>query len=215
VRIAVFDWDGTLCDSDFLDHVAAHETCIELGLEDLARDMRTAWFRTGSGNIAWRILRQLPRERQDRWLRTFTARFSVLDAAAPLFQGACEALDTLTRAEWTLAIVSLRSRVSLQESVRRLGIGDFFSAVVSADDAVPKPAAQSLRVIAERYECAPSEIVVIGNALEDEAMAAVTRSRFIPVQFCTRVRDRALFVSGGGVVTQWHALVGRLFSISE
>lgn len=84
------------------------------------------------------------------------------------YRGASLALGALRSYGFALAAVTSRSRRTSTASLERAGIGDYFSVVVSAEDASAlKPDPEPLRVALAALGCLPEAAVMVGDTVHD------------------------------------------------
>jgi len=145
LRCVIFDLDHTLVNSD-LDFALIKR---EIGTE-----MPILEYRATVG----------PEEqaRVDRILDKHEERAA---ATCELLPGARELLDFLERRGVSRALLTRNSRKTIATLNRRLGLR--FDAVVTREDAEPKPSPQPVLLICRRLGVAPAETLMVGDYLYD------------------------------------------------
>lgn len=173
IRCIVFDFDGTLVDSNALKRTIAYEVVskIDGGCTILDRVYAENWcgdrysiftrfaelasLEVAPEKESIRIGRELARE----YTRLCEHAVSVC-AEIP---GASLVLSKLLQNGFLLAINSATPTATLQDIVARRGWSEFFSEVLGA----PASKTENLASIAEKFGLARSEIIMVGDRLAD------------------------------------------------
>jgi HAD superfamily hydrolase (TIGR01509 family) len=167
IDAVLFDWDGTLVHSADVSF-----RCFEtvLGGYGIAFD-RAAYAATYSPN--WHRTYTavgLPREHWSdadaRWVERYGSE------AVPLIEGARAALDRLTGAGLTVALVTSGDRVRVERELILHGLDRIFGVVVCGPDTVnKKPHPEALLLALVRLAVPPGRAVYVGDSPEDVEMA--------------------------------------------
>ncbi len=175
LRLAVFDCDGTLVDSQHLILQAMTAAFAALGREPPP----AAGVRRVIGlSLAECMVRLAPEESPDHHSRLVAAykdAFFALrrdpDLHEPLFPGAIEALEALEAAGFLMGVATGKARRGLAAVLERHGLGRFFHTLQTADDGPGKPhPSMLLRAMAETG-AAPADTVMVGDTTFDMTMA--------------------------------------------
>jgi len=181
-QLVVFDWDGTLMDSEARIvaclQAAANDAGIATPSHAAARDiiglgLDEAIARLFPGQDS-RTLARVVAGYRHHWLGEGLA-------PAPLFAGAREVLDRLEEAGYLLAVATGKSRRGLDKVLDETGLGHHFVATRCADEAHSKPHPQMLLDILERVGMMPGQALVVGDTEYDMAMAANAGSHALGV----------------------------------
>jgi phosphoglycolate phosphatase len=171
-KLIVFDWDGTLMDSEarivaciqaaFSDvgevppsHEAARDV-IGLGLDEA---MTLLW---PDGEVDQR------RRLIDRYRYHF---LGASDTEARLFPGARELVEGLGRRGFLLAVATGKSRRGLESALASTGLKGLFNATRCADEAISKPHPEMLLQLMDELGTAPCETLMVGDTEYDMQMA--------------------------------------------
>jgi len=168
--LIVFDFDGTLADS---------ETSIMESLELVARDLGLSGIdRSGARRSIGLPLRRTietalglgPGEAPEA-VELYRKHYNeVAFCSTCLFPGVRETLDLLRR-DFLLAVASGKSTKGLVAMMRHLGIFDRFSFVAGAQDVRrPKPAPDMVLLALERLGVAARQCLVVGDTVHDIEM---------------------------------------------
>jgi phosphoglycolate phosphatase len=185
-RLIVFDYDGTLVDSQAGIVGAMAEAFGEnsLALPDAAAVRRVVGLRLEEA-----ILRLLPESAgwdeaeglAAAYRRAFYRLRSGPDYHEPLFPGVAETLAALDHGEVFLGIATGKNRRGLLASLERHGLGGHFATLQTADDGAGKPAPEILRRAMAEVGAAAEDTVVVGDTTYDMEMAANAGVRAIGV----------------------------------
>jgi len=174
-RLAVFDVDGTLIDSQ----------------HNIVAAMTMAWQTHGLGeprpaevrriiglSLVEAVLRLLPEPDEDLALRiahSYKEAFQTLrlDPAMtePLFPGVAEALDQLEAEGWLLGLATGKSQRGVSSMIERHGFEGRFMTRQTADDNPSKPHPGMLLRAMSECGVAPDATVMIGDTVYDMQMA--------------------------------------------
>jgi phosphoglycolate phosphatase len=181
-QLVVFDWDGTLMDSE-----ARIVTCIQAAARDagIAEPSREAARDIIGLGLAEAIARLFPGESSaalERLVERYRHHWLGEDLApAPLFSGAREVLDALEQAGYLLAVATGKSRRGLDRVLEETGLGGRFVTTRCADEAFSKPHPQMLIDILERVGVGAQDALVVGDTEYDMQMAANAKAHAVGV----------------------------------
>ena len=164
IQLIIFDFDGTLGDTRRNIVTTMQMTIAELHLPNRSEEECAATiglplaecFRTLFPGIQEELIPQCA----ETYRRFFTENLKTIQPEA--FPGVVETLSVLHQIGFTLTIASSRSRNSLTELTRNMGIANFISYILGADDvkeAKPKPE-PVLKTLANMHFDAEETLVV-------------------------------------------------------
>jgi len=184
-RCIVFDFDGTLAQSDHIKR----ETFFEV-LDDYVGSDKLLSERLDANPIATRyevFTHMEARLREDghklesgisrSWVDEYTRRCEERIIACNEVKGAGSALKTLQTLGWTLFINSATPRDALNPILMGRGIDCHFSGVYGA----PTDKASNLRDILEKTGLSPEQTVLVGNGESDREAAVEVGVRFVAI----------------------------------
>ncbi len=210
LRLAVFDVDGTLVDSE----------------HNIVAAMTTAWARIGLGVPRPEDVRRiiglslveacgalLPGESPathsaaaEAYVDAFRALRRLPDTLEPLFPGATVALDRLEADGWLLGIATGKSRRGVQSVLDAHHLAGRFVTVQTADDNPGKPDPTMLLRAAAEAAAAPANVVMIGDTSYDMAMAGAAGTRALGVSWGCHGRDELQAAGAHAVVDSFDTL---------
>ncbi|MEE8515475.1 MAG: HAD-IA family hydrolase [Alphaproteobacteria bacterium] len=175
MRLAVFDCDGTLVDSQHAIIAAMTAAWQAHGLD---APEAQAVRRVVGLPLLDIIEKLLPGGGPDDFRRLashYREAFNTLrqhpDHEEPLFPGTREVLDILDGANYLLAIATGKSRRGLRATLELHGLTDRFMTLKTSDDGPGKPNPDMLISAMAEAGAAPSETVMIGDTSFDMLMA--------------------------------------------
>jgi phosphoglycolate phosphatase len=173
VKLAIFDVDGTLVDSQDLIVAAQREAFAQHGLEPPPpqRSLSIVGLSLPQAFTAL-VGPEGPVEGLVAAYRDAFARLRTDPAyIEPLFPGAADLLADLAASGVALGIATGKSRRGVAHLVARHRWDRLFATVQTADDAPSKPDPAMLRQAMAELGCAPAETVMIGDSTFDMIMA--------------------------------------------
>jgi phosphoglycolate phosphatase len=200
MRLALFDCDGTLADSQHEIVSAMYRAFADLGLSP---PPATA-IRTNIGlslpGIAAKLLPDADAERRvelvDAYREAyFSARTAPGAEPEPLYDGMVEVLEALSGQGWLLGVATGKSRRGLDRLLAAHGIEGRFATLQTADRHPSKPDPAMVRAACAETGALPADTVVIGDTDFDMAMAANGGARAIGVAW--GYHDCAALIAAG------------------
>lgn len=198
-ELIVFDWDGTLMDSE--GRIVA---CLQQAARDLGREVPPAGRAREVIGLGLRqaVARLFPdasdsevQALSDAYRRHFLADEL---AHSELFPGARELLEELAEAGRFLAVATGKSRRGLEKELDLTGLRDLFHVTRCADETFSKPNPQMLLEILDYTGREPAQAVVVGDTEFDMQMAANAGTPAVGVGHGVHSADRLL---GAGALT--------------
>lgn len=191
--LLVFDWDGTLMDSQ--ERIVA---CIEAAAEDLGAEVRD---RRAISNIIGLGLRQAVDTLYPGSSTTFHAALAeryrhhylyANNTPTPMFRGAREMLESLRDRGYALAVATGKSRAGLDQVLHETKCEALFDVTRCADETRSKPHPQMLHEIMQETEVQPNQTLMIGDTDYDIQMAHSAGAAALAVCYGAQERGRLL-----------------------
>ncbi|MGY3900946.1 HAD family hydrolase [Aeromonas lusitana] len=191
VRLAIFDWDGTLMDS-----VGRIVACVQGAARDCGEIVPTALQTHQIIGLSLEV--GIPRlfglapgsERAAALIARYRHHYLHDDTPSPLFAGASELLHQWHAQGITLAVATGKSRRGLDRVLDETGLRSLFTATRGADEANSKPDPLMLTQILDELGLAPHQAVMIGDSIHDMAMAEALAMPRIGVTWGVHDRSR-------------------------
>ncbi|NIR32363.1 MAG: HAD-IA family hydrolase [Gammaproteobacteria bacterium] len=170
-RLLVFDWDGTLVDSEARIVGAARAAFADLGLPvpadgaireiiGLSLEEAVKVLCPGSNATLYR-----------RFVDYYRHHFVGREEPATLFPGVEPTLQALREQHYLLAIATGKSRAGLERELQVTGLRPMFDASRCADETSSKPHPQMLQELMEELDAHVGETIMVGDTEYDLQMA--------------------------------------------
>lgn len=187
LRLAVFDVDGTLVDSEH-NIVAAMTTAwsrMELGVPDPAEVRRIiglSLVEACAALLPW-AGHETHRAVAEHYKDAFRTLRLLPDMVEPLFPGVVETLDALEAEGWLLGLATGKSRRGVDAMLRNHGLEGRFVTIQTADDNPGKPHPGMLLRAASETGVDVADMGMIGDTAYDMLMAQSARAAGIGVSW--------------------------------
>ena len=192
-RLLIFDWDGTLADSEQRIVAAAQAAIRTLGLPARTREQVRAIIGLAMSEACQALFPDLSRDQEGRFIACYREYYLRNTAVpVPLFPGAAAALRGLAEQRYRLAVATGKGRRGLDRDIASHDLDALFSATRSADDAPSKPHPQMLVDIMEELEVESHETLMIGDTVFDMEMARNAGVARVAVSSGVHERERLL-----------------------
>lgn len=190
VKVAIFDWDGTLVDS--VEHIAdsLHQAATELGYPALEREAYRNIIGLGIEEALESLYPGITRADM-KAMREGYGRYFFTKATTPkeVFGGMAQMLVDLRAAGQGCAVATGKSRRGLDKALVSSGLGPHFDVTRCADETRSKPDPAMLGEILQFYRIEPHEAVMIGDTIYDMDMAQRIGMPAIGVEWGVHDRD--------------------------
>jgi len=175
-RLALFDCDGTLVDSQANICLSMEEAFLLAGLEAPSRDAIRRIIGLSVVEAVAALSPQLDDARHRALAEDYKSAFFRLRASGamdeePLFDGMIAALDTLAEAGWLFGVATGKSDRGLARILAHHGIADRFVTLQTADRHPSKPHPSMIEMAMAEAGAAPETTVMIGDTSYDMMMA--------------------------------------------
>lgn len=191
--LLVFDWDGTLMDSE-----ARIVACVQAAAADLGipvPDARAAREIIGLGlqQAVARLFAEESPATHERIATRYREHFLVLNRTrSRLFPGVEETLAALRDAGHLMAVATGKSRRGLERELDETGLRPLFHASRCADETFSKPHPRMLEEVMLELGAAAEDTLVIGDTEYDMQMAANAGAAALGVGYGVHSTDRLL-----------------------
>ena len=186
MKLAVFDVDGTLVDSQALIIGAMAQAMEGAGLPVLDRDQVLSIVGLSLPLAVATLLPDQPEARQNEVVAGYRAAFMSrrMDDEAPLYPGARACLDALAgREDLLLGIATGKSRRGLDAMLDHHGLRGHFVTLQTADTHPSKPSPAMLLAACDEAGVDPAKAVMIGDTTFDMQMALNARTAALGVDW--------------------------------
>lgn len=193
LNLLVFDWDGTLMDSE-----ARIVACMQGAINDLGLEPReVAAIRNIIGLGLYEAISSLYPGCDDGLVASVTERYryhflKANPTRSELFSGAEKTIRGLSEAGYLLAVATGKGRRGLDLVLEETGLGQYFHATRCADETFSKPHPQMLEELMEELGAIPGETLMIGDTEYDMQMASNARTHSLAVSYGVHEKERLL-----------------------
>ena len=174
-RLAVFDCDGTLVDSQHVIVTCMNAAFAAEGLGPPAPEAVRRVIGLPLGECMARLAPGESGSRHDRLAALYKGEFQAIRERSgpvePLFEGAREALDALEAAGFVLGIATGKARRGIDAVLDKLGLARRFVTVQTSDVAPGKPNPAMLERAMAETGVGPAGTVMVGDTTYDMQMA--------------------------------------------
>lgn len=185
IRLAVFDCDGTLVDSQHSIVAAMHTACAVHGLAEPSPESVRRVVGLHLFEAIQTLLPTLGESRLNDVQASYIAAYRDLrlrgEVSDPLYPGAWKAIKDIERAGWLLGVATGKSHRGLMATLERHDMTSRFVTFQTADRAAGKPHPEMLRNAMAETGAAPPATVMIGDTTFDMEMARNAGTRAIGV----------------------------------
>lgn len=213
-RLFIFDWDGTLMDSERQIVHCMQLAAAEVGVVIPEDDEVSAIIGLGLPEAILKLFPAYNRDARESIRQAYAHHF-VAEAGgrSELFPGARELLDDLRAQGHLLAIATGKSRLGLDRVLDQVGLINFFDTTRCADETASKPDPLMLTEILVSLSVFAGEAVMIGDTSFDLEMAQRINMR--SVGLAHGVHDSAVLerYKPLAIVPDLHALARCLASL--
>ncbi|MBK1723253.1 HAD-IA family hydrolase [Thiocystis violacea] len=215
-ELIVFDWDGTLMDSEARIVACIQSAFMELGLAVPPREAARDIIGLGLEEAMRRLMPSADAATIAELVVQYRRYFLVTNQTpSVLFPGACEALDWIAQQGSRLAVATGKSRIGLDRSLAETGLGAFFHATRCADETFSKPNPRMLFELMDELGVRAAETLMIGDTEYDLQMARNAGVASLAVSYGVHAADRLMSHGPLACLDSLHALPGWLTGLED
>jgi phosphoglycolate phosphatase len=190
-KLLVFDWDGTLMDSEAQIIACMQAAFADLDLAPPAAGQIRNIIGLGLSEAVSALHPQADAGLTDALFARYRHHFFSEQApAASLFPGVEQVLTQLEQAGYLLTVATGKGRRGLNLVLDKTGLGRYFIATRCADETFSKPHPQMLQELIDYAGVAASEALMIGDTEYDLQMAINAGSASIAVCYGVHEPER-------------------------
>ena len=191
--LLIFDWDGTLMDSEARIVACMQAAAVDLGLPVPGRERTRDIIGLGLDEAIRSLFPDIDATGTEQMVQRYRHHYLVAnETPTPLFEGAAEVVTTLHDAGYLLAVATGKGRRGLDRSLRQTGLEPLFHATRCADESRSKPDPDMLLQLLEELGVEPARALMIGDTEYDLQMAANAGTAGLAVGYGVHSRERLL-----------------------
>ena len=187
LRLALFDFDGTLCDSAEQIASAIKKAGRDVGLTNINDEQARQSIGQGLHHLALTLTnnnRDKANEFFEAYRHNFRAEMNSGNIyISPLFEGAKKTLSSLVAAGWLTGIVTNKGRNGLNHLLKAHGIVDLFDITYTVDEKQPKPSPEMAIDVMYAYGVENKNTVLIGDTIYDAQCSVNAGISFVGVSW--------------------------------
>ncbi len=172
MKLIVFDWDGTVVDSEVRIVQAMQLGIADLGLAPRSHDEVKQIIGLGMKEA----LMQLYPDADDAFCaqltNTYRTYFLAPEQRSAMFPGVKGVIENLAQQDYFLAVATGKSRRGLDRELLETQLQPLFHKTICADEAPSKPNPQMLNELMDFVGVEPGETLMIGDTTYDLQMAS-------------------------------------------
>ena len=192
-RLIVFDWDGTLMNSESRIVASVAAALSDLSLPALPHERIRNIIGLGLREAVEVLLPGRSDSFYGQYIDRYRYHFLEGDTTPmPLFDGVRETLHELRDRGWMLAVATGKSRRGLDRALDETGLGQLFAATRCADESPSKPHPGMLEELMDQLQVRPDDTLMVGDTEYDLQMALNAGTSAIAVCYGVHERERLL-----------------------
>jgi len=193
-ELVVFDWDGTLMDSEAHIVTSMQHALKDLDLPVLSREKIRDIIGLGLREAIMRLLPGCGEDVLSAIIDRYRYHFFTDDPCEP-FMGAEQVLQDLHEAGYLLAVATGKGRRGLDRVLRSTGFSQYFTETRCADETHSKPHPQMLLDIMDILDVDAKRTLMVGDTEYDLEMANAARTAAVGVDYGVHTRERLMACS--------------------
>lgn len=190
-RLVVFDWDGTLMDSETQIVSCLHAAIRDLKLPSMDDDTVKNVIGLGLTEAIDTLVPGRDAVFHQQFVEYYR-HYWFKSEGSLLFDGVTELLDEMKQAGYLLAVATGKARRGLDRVLDETGLKEHFDATRCADEAPSKPHPGMLQELLEELAVLPSDTVMVGDTEYDMEMATRAGVHKLAVSTGVHSRERLL-----------------------
>jgi len=191
--LIVFDWDGTLMDSEAKIVRCMQAAADDLGINDPGCDAIRNIIGLGLAEAMQALFPTEDRNKRSQLVERYRRHFLELDATdMPLFPGVSDGLVRLAEQGYLLAIATGKARRGLNRVLDETGLHHLFVSSRCADETFSKPHPRMLEEILDETGIENARALMVGDTEYDMQMARNANVPGLAVSYGVHARERLL-----------------------
>lgn len=192
VRLIVFDWDGTLMDSETQIVHAIQGAIADLRLETRTAEACRDIIGLGLQEAVDALYPGRDETFRERFVERYRHHWFSDTHASELFPGTRETLELLKEAGFALAVATGKGRAGLDKALHQTALAELFAATRCSDETRSKPHPRMLNELLQELQVAPQQALMVGDTEYDLQMANRAGVGSVAVSYGVHARERLL-----------------------
>lgn len=192
-KLIVFDWDGTLMDSQARIVACMQATIEDLELPDRTDEQISNIIGLGLRESVESLFPDISESGYQRLVDQYRYHFLVGDKTpSPLFEGVENLLEGLLAENYFLAVATGKGRAGLDKVLQETGLQKAFHATRCADETFSKPHPQMLLELMDVLGVEADSTLMVGDSEYDLQMANNSKTHALAVSYGVHDKKRLL-----------------------
>ena len=171
-QLLIFDWDGTLADSEERIIMGMQAAIDELGLEAQTSDAIRNTIGLSLEKVIETLFPDINEKRCSLLIKAYRKNYVANSKQlTPLFDGVIDVLEQLFALDYHLAVATGKSRAGLDRSLRETQLDRYIHVSRCADESYSKPHPQMLMELLAIFDLMAEDALMIGDTEYDLQMA--------------------------------------------
>lgn len=190
-QVLVFDWDGTLIDSEARIVDAMQCAAAQLRLPVPTQPEVSEIIGLGLKEALSKLFPHSDGVTQEQLISTYRDYFMIHSKIeSPIFKNVEKTLQNLINVGYRLAIATGKGRRGLDHALRETALSEYFHASRCADETASKPNPKMLHELMAELRAKPNEILMIGDTEYDMEMARLAGADRLAVSYGVHALQR-------------------------
>lgn len=192
IGLIVFDWDGTLMDSETQIVHAIQSAIADLRLEERSPEACRNIIGLGLQEAVDALYPGRGRGFTETFVECYRQHWFSDIHASELFPGARETLQLLNESGFALAVATGKGRAGLDKALQQTGLTELFAATRCSDETRSKPHPLMLNEILQELQVTSHRALMVGDTEYDLQMANQAGVGAVAVSYGVHARERLL-----------------------
>ncbi|MCK5383179.1 MAG: HAD-IA family hydrolase, partial [Gammaproteobacteria bacterium] len=162
IKFIVFDWDGTLMDSEAQIVSCIHAAIADLDLEPMSNDTVSNIIGLGLREAIDALVPGRDQQFHQAFVDAYRTHWFQSESSV-LFDGVRATLDAVRESNFLLGVATGKARRGLDRVLNDTGLTAYFHATRCADEAPSKPHPQMLLDLMAALDVLPEETIMVGD----------------------------------------------------
>ncbi len=208
VELIIFDWDGTLMDSEAkivnCFRKATADVDIDYPGDEATRDIIGLGLKEALDVLLPDFDDDIRKQVVDRYREHF---LYLDETEMPLFKGVEEGLKKLQGNDYSLAIATGKARIGLDRVLEHCQLGEYFVISRCADEAKSKPHPRMVQDILAETGISAENAIVVGDTTYDIQMAHSASTDALAVSYGVHSREKLKAENPLGCVEDFDSVI--------
>ncbi len=192
VRLLVFDWDGTLMDSESQIVTSLQAANRDLGMTDMSDDVCRNIIGLGLREAIEQLHPGCDAGFVEHYIDRYRHHWFQVAGESRLFPHARETLEALRDEGYQLAVATGKGRAGLDKVLQATGLEAQFAATRCSDETRSKPHPRMLQELMQQLDIPPQETLMVGDTEYDMEMARNAGAGPVAVSYGVHALERLL-----------------------